>query len=111
MGTDANTIKSEYGAYEVYTTTTTPPPTPRPTPRPPPPQVRGLKSGRGWKIAKGSCTIDISTGVPCAVSSNYPKVYNKEEFCSITFPKNTQRLSIDMNAEKWFDFLKTDGKQ
>merc|ERR1712242_529252 len=51
--TDATTIKSEYSAYEIYTTTTTPPPpTPKPTPRPPPPKVKGLKSAMGWKVSK-----------------------------------------------------------
>jgi len=113
--TDANTIKQQYSAYEVYTTTTTPPPpTPRPTPRPPPPPVKGLKSGMGWKVSKGKCTIDISTNTPCAVSSNYPKKYFRDEKCEITFTekkKKTQRLDIKMNAEKYFDFVTIDGKE
>merc|ERR1712012_1186518 len=33
----------------------------------------GTHFSYGWKINRGKCTIDISTGVPCAVSSNYPK--------------------------------------
>jgi len=113
--TNGDTIKSEYSAYEIYTTTTTPPPpTPRPTPRPAPPPVKGLKSGMGWKVSTGKCTIDISAGVPCAVSSNYPKKYFRDEFCEISFTdkkKKPKRLDIQMNGEKYFDYLVIDGKE
>lgn len=114
--TNKGTIKNQYTAYEIYTTTTTPPPpTPKPTPKPKPPPLSGLKAARGWKVSKGKCTLDISTGVVCAVSSNYPKPYRSEELCEFTLSKQakkkTQRVDIQMNGERYFDYLKIDGKQ
>jgi len=111
--TDGAHINAMYSAYEIYTTTTTPPPpTPKPTPRPTPPKVKGLKSAKGWKVAKGfpSCTIDISEGVACVVSKNYPKKYSPEASCEIKMAKNVKRLDLHMKTEKWFDFLTIDGK-
>merc|ERR1719458_1497778 len=73
--TDKGHLGAMYSAYEIYTTTTTTT-TPKPTPKPtPPPKVRGLKSGMGWKVTKGFpvCTVDISQGLPCIVSRNFPK--------------------------------------
>jgi len=114
--TDKNTIKQQYGSYEIYTTTTTPPPpTPAPKPKPRPKPLSNLKAAKGWKVSKGKCTIDISTGLVCAVSSNYPKPYRTEELCEFTLSKQAKkhapRVDIEMNGERYFDYLKIDGKQ
>jgi hypothetical protein len=113
---DKGTVKGQYAAYEIYTTTTTPrPPTPRPRPNPRPKPLSKLKAAKGWKVSKGKCTIDISTGVVCAVSSNYPKPYLRDELCEFTLSKkakkHAQRVKILMNGERYFDYLKIDGKQ
>jgi len=111
--TDKPHLPAKYSAYEIYTTTTTTT-TPKPTPKPtPPPKVRGLKSGMGWKVTKGfpACSVDISQGLPCIVSRNFPKKYSREESCEIGLAKSTKRLELDMKAEKYFDFLTIDGKQ
>jgi len=106
-------LKAGYSTYEIYTTTTTTT-TPKPTPKPtPPPKVKGLKSSKGWKVTKGfpKCTIDISSGVACIVSNNYPKKYSREEVCEISMAKDVSRLNLDMKSEKYFDFINIDGKQ
>merc|ERR1712060_330775 len=92
----------------------TPKPTPRPTPKPTPRPLSRLKAAKGWKVSKGKCTLDISTGVVCAVSSNYPKPYLRDELCEFTLSKkakkHAQRVDIQMNCERYFDYLKIDGK-
>jgi len=92
----------------------TPKPTPRPTPKPTPRPLSRLKAAKGWKVSKGKCTLDISTGVVCAVSSNYPKPYLRDELCEFTLSKkakkHAQRVDIQMNGERYFDYLKIDGK-
>merc|ERR1719458_39755 len=77
------------------------------------PKVKGLKSSKGWKVTKGfpKCTIDISSGVACVVSNNYPKKYSREEVCEISMAKDVSRLNLDMKSEKYFDFINIDGKQ
>lgn len=57
------------------------------------------------------CTIDISSGVACVVSNNYPKKYSREEVCEISMAKDVSRLNLDMKSEKYFDFINIDGKQ
>lgn len=68
--------------------------------------MKGLKSGMGWKVSEGKCTIDISTGVPCAVSSNFPKPYSDEESCTVKMTK-TKAVKPEMfETEQYFDNVK-----
>lgn len=85
------------------------PPTPKPTPRPTPaPPLSRLKKAKGWAVVKGyqkgkGCTIDISSGVPCAVSPNYPKKYSSENSCLVKM-KKTAAVKVDkFITEKYFD--------
>jgi len=87
------------------------PPTPKPTPKPTPsPPVSGLKKGKGWSIVKGyekgkGCTIDVSTGVPCAVSPNYPKKYSDDDKCYVKMTKTKAVKTEKFVTEKYFDIV------
>jgi len=79
------------------------PPTPAPTPVPTPPPVVNLKTGGGWTINKGDCSINMTTGLPCVVSPNYPKDYGPEQFCNVSV---AGFLSFEQfSTEKWFDYV------
>jgi len=83
------------------------PPTPKPTPVPTPsPPLKGLKKAMGWTISKGTCTIDITTGTPCAVSPNFPKPYSREESCKVKMTKTKAVKPETFETEKWFDYVK-----
>jgi len=84
----------------------TPKPTPKPTPQPTPQPMKGLKSGMGWTVSQGKCTIDISTGVPCAVSSNFPKPYSDEESCKVKMTETKAVKPETFETEKYFDNVK-----
>jgi len=87
------------------------PPTPKPTPKPTPvPPLSGLKKSRGWDVVKGyekgkGCTIDISSGVPCAVSPNYPKKYPAEQSCLVKMKKTPAVKAVKFVTEKYFDVV------
>jgi len=82
------------------------PPTPRPTPVPTPsPPLTGLKKAKGWSIKKGKCTIDITSGVPCAVSSNYPKTYADEDSCEVKMTKTEAVEPEKFVTEQYFDIV------
>jgi len=84
------------------TPTPTPLPTPLPTPVPTP--IVNLKSGGGWIIVKGSCSINMTTGRPCVVNGNYPENYRGEEECRVN---TTGALSFaTFSTEKWFDYVR-----
>jgi len=86
------------------------PPTPKPTPAPTPaPKRTGLKKAMGWSIKNGDCTIDISSGVPCAVSPNYPKMYPDDDSCTIKMTKTKTVKPEVFITEKFFDQLKIGG--
>jgi len=78
----------------------TPKPTPVPTPTPP---LTGLKKALGWSVAKGKCTIDITTGEPCLVSPNFPKTYADEQSCSMKMTKTGALKPEVFTTEKYFD--------
>lgn len=88
----------------------TPAPTPRPTPLPtavptPAPPLSGLKRAKGWAVTKGACTIDATSGMPCAVSTNYPNKYGREESCVIKMT-NTRAVKLEsFHTENWFDVV------
>jgi len=85
-------------------------PTPQPTPAPTlAPKMTGLKKAMGWSIKKGDCTIDISSGVPCAVSPNYPKMYPDDDSCTIKMTKTKTVKPEVFITEKFFDQLKIGG--
>jgi len=78
----------------------TPKPTPVPTPAPP---LTGLSKAKGWSITKGKCTIDITSGVPCAVTPNYPKHYSDDQSCTVKMT-NTKAVNVEtFITEKYFD--------
>jgi len=85
------------------------PPTPKPTPVPTPaPPLSGLKKAKGWDVVKGykkgkGCTIDISSGVPCAVSPNFPKKYPSEQSCLVKMKKTKAVKTEKFVTEKYFD--------
>jgi len=82
------------------------PPTPKPTPVPTPaPPLTGLKKAKGWSIVKGRCTIDITTGTPCAVSPNYPKQYPAEQSCLVKMKKTKAVKAEKFVTEKYFDVV------
>jgi len=86
------------------------PPTPKPTPAPTPvPKMTRLKKAMGWSIKKGDCTIDISSGVPCALSPNYPKKYPDDDSCTIKMTKTKTVKPEVFITEKFFDQLKIGG--
>jgi len=86
------------------------PPTPKPKPAPTPaPKMTGLKKAMGWSIKTGKCTIDISSGVPCAVSPNYPKEYPNDDSCTIKMTKTKTVKPEVFITEKFFDQLKIGG--
>jgi len=83
------------------------PPTPKPTPVPTPsPPLSGLKEAKGWKIVKGDCTIDITSGEPCAVTPNYPKPYKDEDACLVKMTKTKAVKPEVFITEKYFDEVK-----
>jgi len=82
------------------------PPTPKPTPKPTPaPPLTGLKKAKGWSIAKGKCTIDISSGTPCAVTPNYPKPYSADHSCLVKMTKTKAVKAAKFVTEKYFDVV------
>jgi len=83
------------------------PPTPKPTPVPTPsPPLSGLKEAKGWKIVKGDCTIDITSGEPCAVTPNYPKPYKDDDACLVKMTKTKAVKPEVFITEKYFDEVK-----
>jgi hypothetical protein len=96
---------------EAFVMRSSTPPTPKPTPAPTPvPPTSGLKKAKGWDIVKGyqkgkGCTIDISTGVPCAVSPNFPKKYPAEQSCLVKMKKTQAVKTEKFVTEKYFDVV------
>jgi len=100
---------------EAFVMRSSAPPTPKPTPVPTPaPPLSGLKKAKGWDIVKGyqkgkGCTIDISTGVPCAVSPNFPKRYPAEQSCLVKMKKTKAVRTEKFVTEKYFDTVSIGG--
>jgi len=104
------TYKVSAANNEAFLIRSSAPPTPKPTPAPTPaPKMTGLKKAMGWSIKKGDCTIDISSGVPCAVSTNYPKKYPDDDSCTIKVTKTKTVKPEVFITEKFFDQLKIGG--
>merc|ERR1719336_2249778 len=100
------TYKVSAANNEAFTIRSKAPPTPKPTPVPTPaPPLTGLKKAKGWSIVKGRCTIDITTGTPCAVSPNYPKQYPAEQSCLVKMKKTKAVKAEKFVTEKYFDVV------
>jgi len=101
------TYKVTAANNEAFLIRTPVPPTPKPTPVPTPsPPMKGLKKAMGWTISKGKCTIDITTGTPCAVSPNFPKPYSDEDSCKVKMTKTKAVKPETFETEKYFDNVK-----
>lgn len=109
-GRKLKTYKVTAANNEAFVIRSPVPPTKKPTPVPTPtPPLTGLKEAKGWSVAKGKCTIDITTGAPCVVSPNFPKVYSDEQSCSVKLTKTAAVKPEVFATEKYFDQVKIGG--
>jgi len=104
------TYKVTAANNEAFVIRSSAPPTPKPTPQPTPyPKKTGLKKAMGWSITKGTCTIDITSGVPCAVTPNYPKKYPDDDSCQVKMTKTKALKPEVFITERFFDQVKIGG--
>jgi len=101
------TYKVTASNNEAFLFRTPVPPTPKPTPAPTPsPPKTGLSKALGWSITKGKCTIDITSGVPCAVTPNFPQKYSDDQSCTVKMTKTEAVVPEVFITEKFFDEVK-----